>query len=116
MADVKREVATVVSGGTTSTAIKIWPGADFIGVEIPAIDDGDVTIQVAIDGTNFKDVYYDYGAGPIKYVALSSGDDPAARDISRAVCGFAGRYIRFVIGAAQSSGAVDLVVNQVLRS
>lgn len=95
---------TVALNGTYSAGFTIPDWAIFIGLYLPAMDDGDIGLEVSLDGTNYYPLLDITDGADV--VICASGSDPGFVDISdlvRFVPSTA--YVRLTC-AAQASGGV----------
>lgn len=100
---------TIAQGATISSSFQVPRWATFVGVYIPDLDVGAVSLNISKDNSTFIPVL-----DPIDgddYVVLVSGADPGYVDISMIIGSIPlDWYLRF--GAAtQSSAAVTLTVS-----
>lgn len=77
----KVTLATTAIGQTKSTSFSVEPWAIFYMALFPAMDDGDIGIEVSIDGgSNFYSVMDPVDGAPA--VLVASGSDPGWIDFS----------------------------------
>lgn len=95
---------TIGSGGTYSAAFRFPKWAEGVGAYFPAMDDGDVGLEMSLDnGSNYAPIIDPADGADV--VILATGSDPGAVDFSdlvRFVPPFA--LLRFTC-AAQAGGA-----------
>ena len=107
---------TVANNGTESAHFLLEPWALFFGALFPAMDDGNIGLEISRDGGSNYFPVLDPADGR-DVVLCASGSDPGWVDFSD--------FVKFVIPtdtesrfrvrftcATQSSGAVDIVVIQ----
>jgi len=100
---------TIASSGTTSTSFQVPRWATFVGVYIPDLDAGAVSLNISKDDSTFIPVLDPVDGDD--YVVLKSGSDPGYVDISMIIGSIPLKwYLRFGT-AIQSSGAITLTVS-----
>lgn len=103
----------ILQNGTNSASISLQRDALFIGVNVPAIDNGDVGIEFSLDDTTFVPVVNPATGDDV--VILASGSDPAYVDISDYIRsiprGSVHSTIRFTC-ASQTTADVTLTVSE----
>jgi len=92
---------TVAVNGTTSDAGLIGNPCE-LGLFVPAIVSGTVTVQVSEDGTNFFGLVNQAGTA-ILVLAASTGSVAVSSNEMGACLGY--KYVRVVCGATQTSTA-----------
>ena len=70
----------MASGQKLSTTFTIPSWAFFCGILTPQITDGDITLQISTDGTNFFPVLDDNDGAA--FIVAASGADPGWTDVS----------------------------------
>jgi len=97
---------TIASGGTSSDQINL--GGDYYAVQVynPAIDSATITVKPT----------YETGGTVVQAYNISGGSDAVNTTTARATAGMnlfneiCAQYIKIVVGAAQTSGAVTFKV------
>jgi len=100
---------TIAKNETNSGSFQIPENATFVGALFPAMDDGDVTIQISDDGTNYYPVLDPSDGDDL--VVCKSGADAGWIDLSdylRFVQGY--MQCRFVSATSQSTAAVTIKI------
>lgn len=106
----ERQTITVAATGTTSTAFRMPTWVSFVGLLLPAMDNGAIGLEISIDNGATYHPVLDPADGEDLVVA-ASGADPGWIDVSD--------FIRFVppeafiriTCASQTSGAVTIQVH-----
>lgn len=108
-----KKVTVIGNGETVSADFEMPRWATFCTAYFPAMDDGDIGLEMSIDGgSNHAPLLKPDGSADA--ILCASGADPSAIDISDYVRGLPDEethdvLVRFTC-AAQSSGAVDVIV------
>lgn len=118
---MRQRYTTVVIAdeGTESGAFTPPAWAKHIGAIFPAMDNGAVSVQMSIDGTNYVTISDPQDDGTA-LVIQASGVDPNAIDLSYFLYPFIGNFttgttqitpiFRFKAATTQSTGAVTITV------
>lgn len=106
----KKVEVEVANNGTYSAGFVIEPWALFFGALFPAMDNGDIGLEITLDGANYNPIL-DISDGA-DAVLVTSGSDPGWVDFStlvRSAFDNAECMLRFTC-ASQTSGAVTITV------
>jgi hypothetical protein len=106
------DALVVASGQTTSGALLIKDPAS-IGLIVPTITSGTVTVQVSADGTNWFGLKDTGGNALLSYAASTGGFACSADDLAP-VLGYA--YLRLVCGASQGADRTFTVCRTLVRT
>ena len=99
----------VAQNATTSASFQIPRWATFVGVYVPDLDAGDLTVHISKDDSTFIPVA-DITDGD-DHIVVASGKDPLYMDLSPLLASVPKDwYGRFVM-ASQTSAAVTLTVS-----
>jgi len=103
------DTVEIANNGTVSASFQIPAWAYFIGVFFPAMDDGNITLEISTDDTNFYPVLDPVDGDDL--VVCKSGADAGYLDISDYVRFVnPNMYLRLKSATSQSSGAVTLYI------
>lgn len=106
----KETALTVANGGTNSSSFRLQPWTTFVGLYMPAMDNGDIKMEYTRDDSTWIQVLDPTDGEDL--VICASGQDPGFIDISDYVRAFprgtTELYALRVTCAAQTSGAVTL--------
>lgn len=99
------EDVAIANGGTVSSAFQLQKWAVFVGLYLPAMDDGAIGLQVCDTSGGTYVPILDPADGE-DLVVCASGSDPGFIDISDYVRCIPSTWYIKITCAAQSSGAV----------
>ena len=97
---VEKQDLTVASGAAVSSTFQVYRWAMFVGLGMPAMDDGVIGLVAEYDGTNYYPILDPADGQDV--VICASGSDPAIIDITDFLR-FAHNSINFRLTCAQQS-------------
>lgn len=103
----------VANNGTVSAAFSLQPWTTFVGMNVPAMDNGDMGLAYSVDGTNYVPILDPTDGDDL--IVIATGADPGFIDISdyiRAIPRGTGERFLRITCASQTSGAVTLTVTE----
>jgi len=104
---------TIASGQTTSDSVDIGNPTD-VGLVIGALNPSTtITVQVSMDGTNWRGLVDKAGAAEL---VLASGAGAVAVDTNAMGAILAYSRVRIVAGAAQTNGATATLCRKISRT